>query len=122
MQLVDPIVITIDPHNPGPESETGRIIRETIEQNIRDAAARANRQNIAVVLYQGTDADLTLPIRILKAERIQWVVEDLSRAGAFGGEGIDPERGWYAYFTQYGQGASRWTEIYEILNTHGLLL
>lgn len=79
-------------------------------------------RGLTVILYRGEDADLTLPIRLLKEEQIRWVVEDnVTKMRQLGGLDIDAERGWYAYFPAFRQGASRWTEIYKILDTHGLL-
>ena len=76
-----------------------------------------------VILYRGEDADLTLPIRLLKDQTIRWEVKDglpepMERYGAK----LHPREGWYAFFPAYGLGANRWTGIYEILHTRGLLL
>jgi len=80
-------------------------------------------RDLTVVLYRGEDADLTLPIRLLKEEKIRWVVEDdVSEMIRLGGPEAGAERAWYAYFPAFRQGASRWTEIYKILDTRGLLL
>lgn len=76
-----------------------------------------------VTLYRCEDADLTLPIRILKDQLMRWEVkEGLPETLQHLGARMHGQDGWYAHFNALGVGASRWTEIYEILNTRGLLL
>lgn len=76
-----------------------------------------------VTLYRCEDADLTLPIRILKDQMLRWEVkEGLPEALAHLGARLHGHDGWHAYFPAYRLGASRWTEIYEILHTHGRLI
>lgn len=75
----------------------------------------------AVIYHAGGDADLTLPIRILKEEGIRWtVVEDLHQMMKLS-RGLTSPRGWFVWLPAFNVGAGRWTGIYQMLDKQGLL-
>jgi hypothetical protein len=80
--------------------------------------------SIKAIIYRGPDADLSLPIQILRAERIHWQIEDADIAqmlslmkGKF-----NPRSGWAVWLPAFNDGASTWTGIYQMLEKRGLLL
>lgn len=80
-------------------------------------------RHLTAVIYRGEDADLTLPIRLLKEEQIRWsVIDDVPRMLQLSDFQADPGHGWYVYFPAFRQGACTWAEIFRILDTRGLLL
>lgn len=79
--------------------------------------------SINAVLYRGPDSDLTLPIRLLKAEQIRWVVkDDVSEMMRLSKGRTNPASGWLAYFPAFSDGATDWKQIYRVLDKRGLLL
>jgi hypothetical protein len=78
---------------------------------------------IKAILYRGPDADLTLPIRILKAENIRWQIEDdVSLMMSLSKGRANPGRGWLVWLPAFSEGAVDWKSIYQILDKRGLLL
>jgi hypothetical protein len=76
---------------------------------------------LQAVIYHGPDADLTLPIRILKEEGIRWtIVEDVPTMMKKG-KGLVNPRGWFVWLPDFNVGAGRWTGIYHMLSERGLL-
>lgn len=77
---------------------------------------------LIATIYHGPDSDLTLPIRILKAEQIRWEVkEDLPTMMQLS-RGRAVARGWFVWFSEFGEGACNWKQVYQLLDNRGLLL
>lgn len=77
---------------------------------------------ISAKIYRGTDADLTLPINILKAEGICWeIADDLSQMMKLSKGRTSPSIGWLVWFPHYNDGAVNWTGLYHLLSKRGLL-
>lgn len=77
---------------------------------------------LTATIYHGPDADLTLPIRILKAEQIRWViVEDVPTMMKLS-RGCTTPRGWFVWFSDFGEGARNWKQLYQLLDNRCLLL
>lgn len=75
------------------------------------------------ILYRGSDSDLSLPIRILRAEGLSWEIEDDIPAMLLLSDGTaSPTAGWFVWLPHYNEGAGRWTGLYRLLGKHGLLL
>lgn len=74
------------------------------------------------ILYRGPEADLALPIQILRMEGIHWQIEDdVPRMVALARGTVNPGRGWVVYLPAFNEGASTWTGIYRMLDKRGLL-
>lgn len=79
--------------------------------------------SLQAILYRGPDADLTLPIRILRAENIRWQIEDnVSQMLVLAKGKANPCCGWLVWLPAFNVGASSWTAMYEMLHKRGLLL
>jgi hypothetical protein len=79
--------------------------------------------HLKAIIYRGPEADLTLPIRILKAENIRWQIEDdVSQLMRLGRGMVNPSSGWLVWLPAFNDGACTWTGMYEMLSKRGLLL
>lgn len=77
---------------------------------------------LKAVIYRGPDADLTLPIRILKAEGISWEIEDdVPKMMGLAKGCCNPQSGWVVYLPAFNEGTSTWTGLYRMLDKRGLL-
>lgn len=76
------------------------------------------------IIYHGPDADLTLPMLILKAENIRWQLEeaDIHQMLMLMKGKFNPTTGWTVWLPAFNVGASSWTGMYEMLAKRGLLL
>lgn len=78
---------------------------------------------LTATIYHGPDADLTLPIRILKYEQIRWEVkEDVGAMMRLSCGCTSPVSGWLVWFPLFSEGAHNWKKIYQLLEKRGLLL
>lgn len=80
--------------------------------------------SLKAILYRTPNADLTLPIQILRAERIHWQTEDadIPRMLHLMNGRFNPQSGWCVYMPLLDEGASSWTQLYKMLEKRGLLL
>ena len=77
---------------------------------------------LKAILYRGPDADLTLPIQILRVEGIHWqIVDDVRQMMVLAKGRANPQSGWCVYMPLLDKGASTWTGIYSMLAERGLL-
>lgn len=73
-------------------------------------------------IFRGADADLTLPIRILKAEGMSWeIIDDLSQMMKLSKGRTSPTVGWLVWLPHFNEGAVNWTGMYHLLSKRGLL-
>ncbi|MNC03754.1 hypothetical protein D3C87_1784460 [compost metagenome] len=80
-------------------------------------------RTLKAIIYRGPEADLTLPIRILKAENIRWQIEDdVSQLMRLGRGMVNPSSGWLVWLPAFNVGANSWKGVYKILDERGLLL
>lgn len=77
---------------------------------------------LMAVIYQGAQADLTLPTRILAEQGIRWeLVEDMMQMMRLARGRVNPVKGWYVYFPLLDDGACNGFGIYKTLDKRGLL-